>query len=385
MLSACSARWSRRGEVEAGEHRRDDGEVLGHVVGDREGRQRAARHQELLADLDDLDELGRIGIEIDHVAGLARRDRAGVHGDADIGLGERRRVVGAVAAHGDELALGLLVADQLELVLRRRLGEEVVDAGLGGDGRRGHRVVAGDHDGADAHAAQLGEALADAALDDVLEVDDAEQPAVLGDGERRAARLGDRLGDLVDLAHGSALTAGCSARTAPDAAAVGAGALRKPRTASTAPLRIQEPPTSTPLIRLCAVNGTKLALSSASSRPRMPYFSLASTTIERPSGVSSASEASCAASASSCSVTPRSGRNSVAWRLPSVIVPVLSRSSVSTSPAASTARPDMASTLKRTSRSMPAMPIAESSAPMVVGISVTNSATRTTTGIAPPA
>ena len=44
------------------------------------------------------------------------------------------------------------------------------------------------------------------------------------------------------------------------------------------------------------------------SRPRMPYFSLASTTIERPSGVSSASEASWAASASSCSVTPRTGR-----------------------------------------------------------------------------
>ena len=60
--------------------------------------------------------------------------------------------------------------------------------------------------------------------------------------------------------------------------------------------------------------------------------------------------------------------NSVAWRLPSVMVPVLSSSSVSTSPAASTARPDMASTLKRTSRSMPAMPMAESSAPIVVGI-----------------
>ena len=72
----------------------------------------------------------------------------------------------------------------------------------------------------------------------------------------------------------------------------------------------------------------------------------------------------------------RPGRNSVAWRLPSVMVPVLSRSSVSTSPAASTARPDMASTLKRTSRSMPAMPMAESSAPIVVGISVTKSATR---------
>ena len=51
--------------------------------------------------------------------------------------------------------------------------------GFGGDGRGGQRVVAGDHHGADAHPAQLGEALADAALDDVLEVDDAEQLAVL--------------------------------------------------------------------------------------------------------------------------------------------------------------------------------------------------------------
>src|SRR4051794_27562592 len=66
-----------------------------------------------------------------------------------------------------------------------------------------------------------------------------------------------------------------------------------------------------PLIRVCAVNGMKCALSCAMSRPRIPYLSLASTTIERPSGVSSAREASCAASASSCSETPISGMNSV--------------------------------------------------------------------------
>ena len=142
---------------------------------------------------------------------------------------------------------------------------------------------------------------------------------------------------------------------------------------------------STPLMRVWAENGMNRALSSPMSRPRMPYFSLASTTIERPSGVSSASEASCAASASSCSLTLRSGLNSVAWRLPRVMVPVLSSSSVSTSPAASTARPDMASTLKRTSRSMPAMPMADRRPPMVVGISVTNSATRTMTEAVPPA
>ena len=74
----------------------------------------------------------------------------------------------------------------------------------------------------------------------------------------------------------------------------------------------------------------------------------------------------------------------MACRLPKVIVPVLSSSSVSTSPAASTARPDMASTLRCTSRSMPAMPIAESSAPIVVGIRQTSSATSTTSDCSPP-
>ena len=60
---------------------------------------------------------------------------------------------------------------------------------------------------------------------------------------------------------------------------------------STAPLRIQRSPTSTPLMRVCAVKGMKFAWRSAIASPR-PYSSLASTTIERPSGVSSAREAS---------------------------------------------------------------------------------------------
>ena len=65
----------------------------------------AARHEELLADLDDLEQLGRVRVEVDHVAGLFGGLRAGVHGHADVGLRERRRVVGAVAGHGHELAL----------------------------------------------------------------------------------------------------------------------------------------------------------------------------------------------------------------------------------------------------------------------------------------
>ena len=105
----------------------------------------------------------------------------------------------------------------------------------------------------------------------------------------------------------------------------------------------------------------------------------------RPSGVSSASDASCAASASSRSATRDAGRNATAWRLPSVIVPVLSSSSTSTSPAASTARPDVAITLAWIMRSMPAMPIAESSPPIVVGIRQTSSAASTVIATGAPA
>src|SRR5216684_8606306 len=147
--------------------------------------------------------------------------------------------------------------------------------------------------------------------------------------------------------------------------------------ASTEPLRISLPSRFTPDIRVCAVKGTNTASCEASSRPRRLYCSFASTTIERPSGVSSASEESWAASAISAAVIPGAGMNSAAWRFPSVIVPVLSSSNVFTSPAASTAPPDIASTLCCTSRSMPAMPIAESRPPIVVGMRHTSSATST--------
>ena len=82
--------------------------------------------------------------------------------------------------------------------------------------------------------------------------------------------------------------------------------------ASAAPLRISIPSKSTPDMRVCAVKGTNLACNAAISRPRNPYFSLANTTMDRPSGVSSASEDNCAASAISEGLTPLAGVNSAA-------------------------------------------------------------------------
>src|SRR5579872_1909906 len=123
----------------------------------------------------------------------------------------------------------------------------------------------------------------------------------------------------------------------------------------------------------------KCASCAPTSRPRRLYFSLAKTTMERPSGVSSARLDNCAASASSASVMPGAGRNATACRLPSVMVPVLSSNKVFTSPDASTAFPLMARTLCCMTRSIPAMPIAESKPPMVVGIRQTSSEINTAT------
>ena len=79
------------------------------------------------------------------------------------------------------------VADQLELGLRAWPGPGSRRPRPRRDGGGGQRVVAGDHDGLDAHAAQLGEALADPALDDVLELDDAEHLGAVGHDQRACA------------------------------------------------------------------------------------------------------------------------------------------------------------------------------------------------------
>ncbi len=135
-------------------------------------------------------------------------------------------------------------------------------------------------------------------------------------------------------------------------------------------------------MRVSAVNGTKRA---PGSPPPVPPSDSASSTIERPSGVSSASDESRAALTSCATSIAGIGTNSAAWRLPYVMVPVLSSSRTSTSPDASTARPESARTLRRTRRSMPAMPIALRSAPIVVGMSATSSAMSVVREMAVPA
>ena len=57
-------------------------------------------------------------------------------GDANVCLGKCGSVVGAVAGHCDELAVGLLAFDEVHFVLGFGFGEEVVNTGFAARSRR---------------------------------------------------------------------------------------------------------------------------------------------------------------------------------------------------------------------------------------------------------
>ena len=181
--------------VDRGEQRRQDREVLGHVVGDGKGGERATGHQQFLANLHHVQQLGRVAVEVDHVGRFAGSLGAIVHRHAHVSLGQGRGIVGAVAAHSDQTAVVLFVANAREFFLWRGFGEHVIHTSFGSNRSGRQRVVAGDHHSADAQFAQLGETFADAGLDHVLEVDRTEQFAIGTHQQRRTTALGD----LVDF------------------------------------------------------------------------------------------------------------------------------------------------------------------------------------------
>ena len=162
----------------------------------------------MLADRHDVDQLGGIAIEIHHVGRLFGGLGAGVHRHAHIGLGQGRGVVGAIAGHRHHLSELLLLLNHGDLVLGSGFGDEVIHARFAGDHTGGDRVVAGEHHGADAHAAQLIETLADARLDDVLEVDHAKHLAAAAHRQGRAPQPRDLLKAAIEfIGHGAATRA----------------------------------------------------------------------------------------------------------------------------------------------------------------------------------
>ncbi len=150
----------------------------------------------------------------------------------------------------------------------------------------------------------------------------------VGHRERRAAGAGD----AVDRRRGIRRAPGPASRPANFS------------TASTAPLRSRRPPRSTPDRRVCGGEGNDMQSvrrqGSGSLEAELGFG-------QRDDGAAFrrlVGEAGEQRRFRQLGADRRrgTGRNSVAMRLPKVMVPVLSSSSVSTSPAASTARPEVA-------------------------------------------
>src|SRR5690606_27194097 len=119
-------------------------------------------------------------------AGRFHRDvRPGPHRDAYVGLRERRGVVDAVAGHRDDVAFTLQAHDDVPLVLRQHVGHDLVDTERAADGFGRPYVVARQHDDPDTGLAQRLERGWRGLLDRVGDAQQAREPAVDRDEDRR--------------------------------------------------------------------------------------------------------------------------------------------------------------------------------------------------------
>ena len=75
---------------------------------------------------------------------------AGAHRDADLGLSQCRRIVNAVAGHGNDVAVALQLFDEIAFFARRYLGSHVVDPQLVGHSVGRGATVAREHHDLDA-------------------------------------------------------------------------------------------------------------------------------------------------------------------------------------------------------------------------------------------
>ncbi|OPZ11896.1 MAG: hypothetical protein BWZ10_02146 [candidate division BRC1 bacterium ADurb.BinA364] len=117
----------------------------------------------------------------DHVGrfhGDIRADAA--HRHADVGGGQRRRVVDAVAQHEDLAAFALKPLNRRDFVRRQQIGQRFLDAGLARHSLGGAGIVAGQHRHAlDSGFAQSGDGAAGLGADGVLGGDRADRSAAL--------------------------------------------------------------------------------------------------------------------------------------------------------------------------------------------------------------
>ena len=180
------------GRVEHAHRDRDQHDVVGErpeqVLADdpeRGARQRDRRRDQ-----------PRVAADQRDVRGLDGHVRAGPDGHAEVGAGQRRGVVDAVADHRDPPPLALEPRHQRLLVGGQRLGHDAVgrDADLAPDRLGGGPRVAGEQPHLEAGVAQLADRLGRLGLDRIGDGEEPGDPPVDRDPRRGPAVGGDGLG-----------------------------------------------------------------------------------------------------------------------------------------------------------------------------------------------
>src|SRR5699024_10822894 len=142
---------------------------------------------------DRLRQLQQVILHQGDVGGLDGDSGAGgTHRHADVGGGQGRGVVDAVADHRDGEAFALELLDDGELVLGQQLGADLVHPDLGGDRLGDPPVVTGEHDDL-LHAVRVepGDHLLRIGADPVGDGDHADHAAVESDDHRGASESGE--------------------------------------------------------------------------------------------------------------------------------------------------------------------------------------------------
>ena len=144
-----------------GEHRREDARRSQRHSDeiDRDGADEVERHDRprTPGDAHGRDKVRRIGGDEHDVRAVSGDVGPAAHGDADVGPGERRRVVDAVADHRHLAPRSPQRIDEGRFLLGKKLCSAVVDAEPGADGPRGALPVAGHHGDLQPHAFQFGD------------------------------------------------------------------------------------------------------------------------------------------------------------------------------------------------------------------------------------
>jgi hypothetical protein len=127
--------------------------------------------------------------EQDHIGGADRHVGPGAEGEPEVGGGQRRAVVDAVADHCHPVPARAQSGDDGCLAGRQRARYDLVDARRGRDRPRGRLAVPGQQDGAQAEFAQSRDGRRRRGLDGVGHREGAHDGAIPADQHRGAARL----------------------------------------------------------------------------------------------------------------------------------------------------------------------------------------------------